>query len=237
MRVFRRRSADAAGLPGQDAAAGPNPGLPARADPARVGAQGNGIADVRGAANENGAANGTASPAERASLTAGKGRPTPKRSEQERRRRQPFSAPADRKAAAKQTRGKDQETRSRKYAAMRRGEDWALPAKDKGPVRALARDYVDSRRRISEFYMYGLGVLVVLLFLPATRLYVDWAVFCIVLVMLVEATYLGRHVLKLAAQRFPGERTRGVRLYSALRAMQIRRLRMPAPRVKPGDTI
>ena len=49
---------------------------------------------------------------------------------------------------------------------MRRGESWALPRKDQGQVRALARDYVDARRSISEYYMFGVLVLVVLLFLP-----------------------------------------------------------------------
>jgi hypothetical protein len=179
-----------------------------------------------------GAASGTA---DRASVTAGKGRPTPKRSESERRRRHPVSAPADRKAAYRQTRGRDKEERGRKYAAMRRGEEWALAAKDKGPVRALARDYVDSRRRISEYYMYGLGVLVVLLFLPATKQFVYWPVLGVVFIMLAEGTYLGRQIRKLAAERCPGEPTRGVKLYAGLRAMQIRKLRMPAPRVKPGD--
>lgn len=170
-------------------------------------------------------------------MTAGKGRPTPKRSEAERRRRQPYSAPADRKAAVQQTRGRDKEARNKKYAAMRRGEEWALAPKDRGPVRALARDYVDSRRRISEYYMYGLGVLVVLLFLPATRLIVDYLVLGVVLIMLAEGSFLGRQIVKLASQRFPGEPTKGVKVYAALRAMQVRRLRMPAPRVKPGDTI
>ena len=174
--------------------------------------------------------------AERASVTAGKGRPTPKRSEAERRHRQPFSAPTDRKAATQQTRNRDKESRAKNYAAMRRGEEWALAVKDKGPVRALARDFVDSRRRLSEYYMYSLGVLVILLFIPATRFYVDIVVLVIVLIMIGEGLFLGRQVLRLAAQRFPGERTRGVRLYAMLRAMQIRRLRMPAPRVKPGDT-
>ena len=44
---------------------------------------------------------------------------------------------------------------------MQRGEQWAIPARDRGAVKALARDYVDSRRRISEYYMYGLLVLLV----------------------------------------------------------------------------
>jgi len=217
--VFRRRSADAAGSPAA------KPASPGQDGGAAVGAA------------VDGTANGSASGPDRASVTAGKGRPTPKRSEAERRRRQPYSAPADRKAALAQTRGRDRETRSRKYAAMRRGEEWALAAKDRGPVRALARDYVDSRRRISEYYMYGLGVLVVLLFLPATRLIVDYLVLGVVLIMLAEGTFLGRQVVKLAAERFPGERTKGVKIYAALRAMQIRKLRMPAPRVQPGDTV
>jgi hypothetical protein len=214
VRVFPRRSADKSGSTGQELAAAPSPGDPGEAGGVQVDAGG----------------------ADRASVTAGKGRPTPKRSEAERRHRQPFSAPTDRKAATQQTRNRDKESRAKKYAAMRRGEEWALAVKDRGPVRALARDFVDSRRRLSEFYMYGLGVLVVLLFVPATRLFVDYVVLVIVLIMIGEGLYLGRQVLRLAAQRFPGERTRGVRLYAMLRAMQIRRLRMPAPRVKPGDT-
>jgi hypothetical protein len=48
---------------------------------------------------------------------------------------------------------------------------------------------------------------------------------------------LGRQVRKLAAQRFPGERTKGLTVYSALRAMQIRALRNPKPRVKAGDQV
>jgi hypothetical protein len=170
----------------------------------------------------------------RASLTAGKGRPTPKRSEAERARR--YKAPGDRKEALRQSKTRDRSTRARKAEAMRRGEEWALPAKDKGPVRALARDYVDSRRRLSEYYMYGLGVLVVLLFLPSTRLFVDYLVLVVVVIMLAEGSFIGRQIVKLAKERFPGEPTRGVKLYAGLRAMQIRRLRMPAPRVTPGGT-
>ena len=78
-----------------------------------------------------------------ASVTASKG-PTPKRSEAERRRR--YNAPGDRKEALRQSKTRDRSARARKAEAMRRGEEWALPAKDKGPVRALARDLVDSRR-------------------------------------------------------------------------------------------
>ena len=172
-----------------------------------------------------------------ASVTAGKGRPTPKRSEAERRRR--YNAPGDRKEALRQSRTRDRSTRARKAEAMRRGEEWALPAKDKGPVRALARDLVDSRRRLSEFYMYGLVVLLFLLFLrnPVMQTILPLLLIVMVVIMIVEGYLVGRKITALAQERFPGESTRGIKMYAAMRALQIRQLRFPKPRVKPGATV
>jgi hypothetical protein len=176
--------------------------------------------------------------AARGAVTAGKGRPTPKRSEAERRRRYTL-APEDRKAAAKQSRTRDRADRSRKTEAMRRGEEWALPAKDKGPVRALARDYVDSKRRLSEFYMYGLVVLLILLFLrsPLIQTVLPVVLIVMVLIMVGEGFLIGRKVTALAAERYPGQSTRGIKMYAGMRALQIRKLRFPKPRVKPGGSV
>jgi hypothetical protein len=206
--VFRRRSADAAELPDQA-------DQDAQSQPAAEAAS------------------------ERPSQTQSKGRPTPKRSEAERRRRQPYSAPTDRKAAGQQSRDRDRAARARKTEAMRRGESWALPRKDQGQVRALARDYVDARRSISEYYMFGVLVLVVLLFLPALRksAVIDYAVLLILAVIVIESVLVSGRVIKLAQQRFPGESTRGLRMYVAIRNTQFRRLRMPTPRVKPGAKV
>jgi hypothetical protein len=206
--VFRRRSADAAELPDQA-------DQDAQSQPAAEAAP------------------------ERPSQTQSKGRPTPKRSEAERRRRQPYSAPADRKAAGQQSRDRDRAARARRTEAMRRGESWALPRKDQGQVRALARDYVDARRSISEYYMFGVLVLVVLLFLPALRksAVIDYAVLLILGVIVIESILVSGRVIKLAQQRFPGESTRGLRMYVAVRNTQFRRLRMPTPRVKPGTKV
>jgi hypothetical protein len=177
--------------------------------------------------------------ADRAGVTQGKGRPTPKRSEAERRRRQPYTAPADRKAAGQQSRDRDRAERRRRMEAMRRGENWALPRKDQGPVRALARDYVDSKRTISEYYMIAVVVLLVLVFIPSLRKSgaTDYAVGLVFVVIVVESVITGGRVIKLAHQRFPGESTRGVLWYAAFRSTQLRRLRQPVPRVKPGDKI
>ena len=181
--------------------------------------------------------NGSAAPVNRNAVTAGKGRPTPKRSEAERRRR-PVNAPGDRKEANRQYRDRQRQDRARRQQGMQRGEQWAMPPRDRGPVKALARDYVDSRRRLSEFYMYGLLVLLVLLFVrtPVVQSIVPLVVVVAVLIMVVEGIFIGRQVRALAEKRLPGESTQGVRLYAAMRALQIRQLRMPKPRIKPGQS-
>jgi hypothetical protein len=175
-------------------------------------------------------------PAGRAT-TAAKGRPTPKRSEAERRRR-PVSAPGDRKEANRQSRDRQRGDRARRQQALAKGEQWALPVRDRGAVKALTRDYVDSRRRVSEFYMYGLVVLLALLFVrnAFVQSIVPLVVLAAVLVMLVEGIFIGRRARALAEERLPGESTQGVRMYAAMRALQIRQLRMPKPRIKPGDS-
>jgi hypothetical protein len=175
-----------------------------------------------------------------AAFTPAKGRPTPKRSESERRRRQPYSAPGDKKAATAQARNRDRADRARKYEAMKRGEDWALPSRDQGPIRALTRDYVDSRRRISEYYMYILILLFIVLFglrSASSKTLVYYVVVVLAVVIVIEGTLITRAVRKLAANRFPGVSTKGITLYAIMRSMQIRRLRMPAPRLKPGDKV
>ena len=50
---------------------------------------------------------------------------------------------------------------------------------------------------------------------------------------MVEGFFISRGVKKQAAQRYPGESTRGVTRYAIMRTLQIRRFRMPSPRVGP----
>jgi hypothetical protein len=182
--------------------------------------------------------NGSDRPA-RSSQTAPKGAPTPKRSDAQANRRQPYQAPADRKTAARQSRQRDAADRARKSGALQRGEQWALPAKDRGPVRALARDVVDARRGIGEYYMFIVILLVVLLVVPGkeTKLIADAVVVVLLLVVIGEGWLVGRKVRQLAAERFPNESTRGVVMYAAMRGIQLRRMRIPKPRVDRGDKV
>ena len=178
-------------------------------------------------------------PPARSSYTPPKAGPTPKRSEAESNRRGPYQAPTDRKAATRQSRDRDRTDRTRRTEALQRGEEWALPRKDRGPVRALARDVVDSRRSLSEYYLVAVIPIFVLIFLPyaSLKLAADAIVVVILIVVALEGYMVGRRVQQLANERFPGQNARGVRLYAAMRGTQMRRLRIPKPRVNPGDTV
>jgi hypothetical protein len=123
--------------------------------------------------------------------------------------------------------------------AMKRGEEWALGPRDRGPARKLARDYVDAHRRPSEYYMYVLILLLVALLSrnKALNSAVSYLVIAMIAVILVDALLIRRALGKLVAERLPGVSTRGLTVYAVMRALQIRRWRMPAPRLKPGDKL
>jgi hypothetical protein len=181
---------------------------------------------------------------------AGKGRPTPKRSEAEANRyrsvtggstsgRSPSAGEggAGRRKLTPDEKAGDRAERNKRLNAMRRGEEWALGPRDRGPLRKLARDYVDAHRRPSEFYMYALLVLLVALLSHNNKLntYVSPLVVVLIAVIVVDGFFIRRALHKLAAERFPSESTRGLTTYAVMRALQIRRFRTPSPRLKPGD--
>jgi hypothetical protein len=171
----------------------------------------------------------------RPGVTPKKSAPTPKRSDAEANRRGPYRAPADRKAASQDSKQRSATDRARRAEAMRKGD---LP-KDRGPVRGLARDVVDARHGLSEYYLLAVLPIFVLLFIHVAniQLIADAVVIVILLVVISEGYLVGRKVERMAKERFPGESTRGIKLYSAMRGTQMRRLRMPKPRVNRGDQV
>lgn len=188
----------------------------------------------------------TDQPVEQPARQAGKGRPTPKRSEVERRRREPYAPPpADRKAAAAQRRERQAAERRRRTEAMRRGEEWAMRPADRGPVKALARDYVDSRRLIlSEYVLFVVFVAIIGLFLLGRTTQSPNGSYLILLfevgvvgLIAVESIYHGARVTRLVRQRLPDQSTRGITWYVAKRAIKIRGSRIPPPRVSRGQEI
>lgn len=179
--------------------------------------------------------------------TPKKGAPTPKRKESEANLRRPLNAPKTRREAYQQYRerrkrdqGRKRETVRREREAYANGDERYFRPQDRGPVRAYARDYVDSRRSVSEFFLYFSIGIIVLLFLPLPEVhlaitYVVWPMMMLTIVM--EGIWTSRQVKRQAAEHFPNESVRGAGLYATMRMLQIRRLRLPKPQLRPGEPV
>ena len=179
------------------------------------------------------------------SRAVGKGRPTPSRREAEARKRGPAPPPPKtQREALRRMRGskveRRQEAAKRRERLMAGDEKYLLP-RDRGPVKAYARDMVDSRRNIAGLFM-PLALLVVLVILipsPAVQQYVSLLSMAMLLMMIAEGLVLGRIINRGVRARFPEAKVSpfGLGLYALTRATQLRKLRVPKPRVKRGEAI
>lgn len=171
--------------------------------------------------------------------TAGKGRPTPSRKEAEAARKQALKIPKDPKEARKAARERDRAARSEQRAALMAGDERALPARDQGPVRRYVRDFVDSRFTIAEWFIFiALGVLVLgFIPVPAVQLGVSVTWMALIIIVALDEIWLLWRLNTALKQRFPDKAERkGASLYAILRSLQMRRFRLPPPRLKRGMT-
>jgi Protein of unknown function (DUF3043). len=171
-------------------------------------------------------------------LTPKKGRPTPTRKEREAARRKPL-VPVDRKAAKRESRDDARKARVEQREAFARGDEKALPARDKGPVKGFIRDYVDSRRNFGEILLPLMLIVLVLTVLPNRTLQMSafFLVWVVVVLGIIDATLMVRRVKAQIRERFHTEPPRGTASYAVMRAFQLRAGRRPGPRVKRGDKI
>lgn len=184
-------------------------------------------------AAEEAAAGNAASALERA---GGKGRPTPKRREAEKGRRRAVTAPTNRKDAYRAQRDRSREERTHQLAALKAGDERNLPPRDRGPVRKYARDLVDSRRSVAEFFLPFALVILVLSFTTIDRLRVIGSTLWLALVVLIvaDSILLAVRLRRGLAKNLPEQPTRGALPYALMRSMQIRRFRLPPPRLRAG---
>jgi hypothetical protein len=87
--------------------------------------------------------------------------------------------------------------------------------------------------------MYILVVLLAAVFVRSAgaQAIISPVVLLLILVIVVDGALIRRSLGRLMAERLPGESTRGLTMYAVMRALQIRRFRVPTPRVHPGDKI
>nr|WP_258567217.1 DUF3043 domain-containing protein [Microbacterium sp. Se5.02b] len=131
------------------------------------------------------------------------------------------------------------ERRARAQAGMAAGEEKYLPVRDKGPQRRWVRDYVDAGWHPAEFVM-AVMVLVILASLLPSNMMISFYAYLVMMGYLVIAiggmVLLAMRVKRKAAAKFGKERLeRGLGWYAAMRALQMRFMRLPKPQVKRGQ--
>jgi hypothetical protein len=166
--------------------------------------------------------------------TQGKGRPTPKRSEAQKRRSGPVTTPpTNRREAAKQLRAKQAENRKKVRAGSLRGDEAVLLKRDQGPVRKFVRDFIDDRRSISWILM-PLSILTLLASFGSVNLAsLAFEVFlAAALAAGVESIFTGIALSRALQEKFPDEpKWKGNIRYGLARTITMRRLRVPRPQV------
>jgi hypothetical protein len=190
-----------------------------------------------------------AAPAEPSGPPSGKGRPTPRRREAEQANRRPVvsggrtaavkpgATKEEKKAARQAQRAVTQSDRTKMRQAMLTGDERYYPARELGPARRWARNYVDARRGVGEYFLFfAIAFLVLsqfrnslLNFALAVLLYVG------MLAMAVDFYFLRRKVIRETTARYGADKATGVGMYAISRSLQIRRLRLPRPQVKRGE--
>jgi hypothetical protein len=165
--------------------------------------------------------------------TGGKGRPTPRRRDREAELKRPLVS-----NNRKESKARLAASRERARLGLANGEERFLPQRDKGPQRKWARDYVDSRFNFGEFLIPVMFAVILATFLPSVQaqfiaIAVLWGFF---LLTVIDSIWVGNRVRKGLRDKYGMDNVEtGVRWYSAMRALQMRGLRLPKAQVKRGE--
>jgi hypothetical protein len=165
--------------------------------------------------------------------SANKGKATPKRKEAVAKTKvNSITVPAT-KASKNRDKGAVRAARAEARAAYMRGDENALPARDKGPVKRFVRDYVDSKRTIGEYFLPAIMIVLVLTLIPnrGVQLLAILFMYTVMLYSIVSGFFFSQKLKKVIAEKFPDAPTKGLGMYGFLRSTQMRRMRAPAPQV------
>lgn len=168
-----------------------------------------------------------------------KNSPTPKRKDAEKANKvNSITAPVS-KDGRKRDREALKAQRLATRAAYMRGEESALPVRDRGATRRFVRNYIDSRRSIGEYFLPAVAFVLVLSVVhnKFVSLIAILFMYVAMLYTILSGFFMTRRIRKIVAERFPGESTKGLGMYGWLRSTQMRKMRAPAPQVKLRDEI
>ena len=170
------------------------------------------------------------------SISSGKGHATPTRKEREAANLRPLVS-SDRKAGNKASRAKMNEAREKARIGMANGEEKYLPMKDKGVQRRYIRDYVDARWSVGEVILPAMFLVIILTVInnaviQTIALVALWSFF---LIAVIDCIVAGVLIQRKLTAKFGAEKVqKGNRWYTAMRALQLRPMRLPKPQVKRG---
>ncbi len=162
-----------------------------------------------------------------------KNKPTPKRKEAQAKLNFSPLSPGASKESKRMLKEQTKLRRVQSRAAYMRGEESALPPRDRGPAKRFIRNYIDERKSITEYFLIIILFVLMLTIIPIRE--VNLAAFAIMYSSMIFITLdgflLSRRIKKMVKEQFPDEPTRGTGMYGWMRATQLRRLRAPAPQV------
>ncbi len=193
--------------------------------------------------------------------TPPKGRPTPKRHDQEVKRgvvRDPNAMSKPQQAQKrkelkasmskeewkdykKQERAERRKRNKEVQARMDAGDERYLMDRDKGDVRRYVRDWVDSRRFLANYMLPTMVVLLAIMilgtFLPRVAEILSLVSMVFIVAIFVEAVLIGRRANRAVREKFPetDETGFGLGMYAYSRASQPRGWRTPKPQVAIGS--
>ena len=169
----------------------------------------------------------------------GKGRPTPSRKEAEAAARARAKVPRTRKELAAAQRSVRSESSQQVRAGMKAGDERYLLARDKGPVRRVVRDFVDSRFSFIELMIPLLIGTMVLGYSgnPTLQSIGNSVLFGTILLIIVDMVVMRMRLRRQLAVRFPDEPVKGTTYYAVTRALQMRFMRLPKTQVKIGQEL
>ncbi len=157
--------------------------------------------------------------------------PTPSRRDAEAARRERLNPSLSRK-----------EMRARERNAKTKLRDEQFSKSESVPGKVLVRDFVDSRRGVAQWSMPILLITLAVSLLVSSlntgaALAVTFVTYAVFLLIAFDIFRMWTKYKRLHAERLPNVPTKGLLGYMLNRAINVRRLRMPAARVKPGDKI
>ena len=171
--------------------------------------------------------------------TKGKGRPTPKRKQQEKANVRPLVG-AKTPEAKKAERAAVRAERNKARIGMANGDEKYLNARDRGPQKRFVRDYVDSKFSAGEMVMPSLLVVILLSAVDSyvvqlATLLTMWTLF---IAVGVNGYILGRNAQKQLAAKYGASKVdNGIKWYAIMRSVQMRPMRLPKPQVKRGTKV